>query len=91
MFHDIVEQSVIFIFLLPIEGRWKVTTRTNALPSAGTQAQVTITVYGTKGNSGPVTLGHGDGGNFQPGQVDDFSVSIRVYKSEAIQYIYISL
>ncbi|KAL4236123.1 retinal rod cell development [Mactra antiquata] len=70
--------------LAKTKGKWRVTTRTNALPSAGTQAQVTITVYGTKGNSGPLTLGHGDGSNFQAGQVDDFTISVgnvgEVYK-----------
>ena len=51
---------------------------TNTLPSAGTQAQVTITVYGHKGNSGAITLGHGDGRNFQPGNIDEFEVIFSV-------------
>ena len=58
------------------EGRWRVMLRTNALPSAGTQAQVKINVYGDKGNSGDITLGNGDGKNFQPGYVDEFDVSL---------------
>ncbi|WAR22969.1 LOXH1-like protein [Mya arenaria] len=58
------------------KGRWVVTTRTNALPSAGTQAQVTINVYGNKGNSGAVTLGNGDGSQFGPGAVDHFEILV---------------
>ena len=65
----------ISLLFLP-EGRWKVTVRTNTLPSAGTQAQVTITVYGHKGNSGAITLGQGDGHTFQPGNIDEFDVGI---------------
>jgi hypothetical protein len=51
-----------------------VSVGTNELPSAGTQAEVTITVYGHKGNSGPVPLGYTDGQTFQSGQVDEFEV-----------------
>ena len=51
--------------------------RTNTLPSAGTQAQVTVTVYGHKTDSGPITLGSGDGRHFQPGNIDEFDVSFR--------------
>ena len=50
--------------------------RTNTLPSAGTQAQVTVTVYGHKTDSGPITLGSGDGRHFQPGNIDEFDVSL---------------
>jgi len=56
------------------EGRWHVQVKTNALPSAGTQAQVTITVYGHKGNSGALTLGNTDGRDFRPGMTDHFDV-----------------
>ena len=53
--------------------------RTNTLPSAGTQAQITITVYGHKGNSGAITLGQGDGHTFQPGNIDEFDVGFSLY------------
>lgn len=49
--------------------------KTNGHASASTQAQVTITVYGHKGNSGPITLGSGDGSNFKSGSTDEFDVS----------------
>ena len=54
------------------EGNWKVWVVTNGHTSASTQAQVTITVYGHKGNSGPISLGSGDGSHFQSGNTDDF-------------------
>ena len=54
------------------EGNWKVWVVTNGHTSASTQAQVTITVYGHKGNSGPISLGSGDGTHFQSGNTDDF-------------------
>lgn len=49
---------------------------TNELPSAGTHAQVSITVYGQKGNSGPLPLTYGeeDAQAFQAGSVDEFDV-----------------
>jgi hypothetical protein len=31
-------------------------------------------VYGHKGNSGPISLGTGDGENFQSGTADEFDV-----------------
>ena len=62
---------VIFSFT---EGRWKVVCITNKNRHAGTQAQVTLTVYGHKGNSGPISLGTGDGENFQSGTADEFDV-----------------
>ncbi|XP_061166198.1 lipoxygenase homology domain-containing protein 1-like [Saccostrea echinata] len=58
------------------KGEWKVTVKTNGHPSASTQAQVTITVYGHKGNSGPISLGSGDGSNFKSGSTDDFDISV---------------
>ncbi|XP_048764444.2 lipoxygenase homology domain-containing protein 1-like isoform X2 [Ostrea edulis] len=58
------------------KGEWKVSIRTNGHPSASTQAQVTITVYGHKGNSGPISLGNGDGSNFKSDSTDDFDISI---------------
>ncbi|ELT98105.1 hypothetical protein CAPTEDRAFT_225952 [Capitella teleta] len=58
------------------EGEWKVWVTTNELPSAGTQAHVSITVYGNKGNSGPLPLTFGDSeiGTFQAGSVDEFDI-----------------
>ena len=49
---------------------------TNELPAAGTKAQVSITVYGHKGNSGPIPLGNADGETFEAGNIDEFEVSI---------------
>ncbi|XP_071154983.1 lipoxygenase homology domain-containing protein 1-like isoform X1 [Mytilus edulis] len=66
------------------KGRWRVNVITNKNRHAGTQAQVTLTVYGHKGNSGPISLGTGDGENFQSGTVDEFDVNVgnvgEVYK-----------
>lgn len=57
-------------------GNWKISVATNELPTAGTKAQVFVTVYGHKGNSGPVPLGFPDGSSFNPGQLDDFEVDV---------------
>jgi len=56
------------------EGRWRVLVTTNALPSAGTQAQVTMTVYGRRGSTKALPLGSPDGQIFQAGNVDQFTV-----------------
>ena len=57
-----------------LEGKWKVWVTTNELPSAGTRAQVSITVYGHKGNSGLLTLESTNGEHFQAGSIDEFEV-----------------
>ena len=61
--------------ILSSEGRWKVWVTTDDLPSAGTTAQVTLTVYGEQGNSGPIPLGNVEDETFQPGEEDEFEVS----------------
>ncbi|XP_060083246.1 lipoxygenase homology domain-containing protein 1-like [Ylistrum balloti] len=58
------------------QGKWKVLVQTNKHPSTGTPAQVTLTVYGHKGNSGPIALGNGDGTQFKSGNMDTFDVSV---------------
>ncbi len=60
------------------------TVETSELPTAGTTAQVTITVYGDKGNSGPIPLGYGDGETFKAGDVD-------VFNDVSITFIYFNL
>ncbi|GFR86808.1 lipoxygenase-like protein domain-containing protein 1 [Elysia marginata] len=62
--------------LMKTKGNWKVWCTTNELPTAGTNAQVTVTVYGHKGNTGPVPLGFPDKTGFKPGQVDEFDLSM---------------
>ncbi|XP_059163011.1 lipoxygenase homology domain-containing protein 1-like [Physella acuta] len=57
-------------------GHWKVWCATNMLSTSGTTAQVTITVYGHKGNSGPIPLGFPDNSCFLPGQVDEFDINV---------------
>ena len=57
------------------EGKWKVWVTTSDQPSAGTDAQVTLTVYGSRGNSGPIPLGYADGETFQSGNIDEFEVN----------------
>ena len=58
------------------EGQWKVWVTTNELATAGTTAQVTLTVYGHKGQTNPLPLGFGDGQHFQNGHIDEFDVSV---------------
>ncbi|XP_046584646.1 LOW QUALITY PROTEIN: lipoxygenase homology domain-containing protein 1-like [Haliotis rubra] len=62
--------------LIRTKGRWKVWLMTNELGSAGTDAQVTLTVYGKKANSGPIPLGYADDQHFQSGQIDEFDISV---------------
>lgn len=55
---------------------WHVTVSTNPLKSAGTNAQVTLTIYGHRGNSGPITLGNMEGNDFAAGNKDEFNVGL---------------
>ncbi|XP_013396607.1 lipoxygenase homology domain-containing protein 1 isoform X2 [Lingula anatina] len=57
-------------------GKWKVWVTTNELPTAGTTAQVYITVYGQRGNSGAIPLGLPDGSAFQSEHKDEFEISV---------------
>ncbi|XP_062572677.1 uncharacterized protein LOC134234617 [Saccostrea cucullata] len=59
----------------PQEGTVKVYVTTSAAPDCGTNDQVTLTVYGDAGNSGPLSLGEPNKGYFQPGQTDEFLVN----------------
>ncbi|KAM4028013.1 oxygen-regulated protein 1 [Anomaloglossus baeobatrachus] len=53
---------------------WKLSVLTG---SAGTSANVTLWVYGSKGSTGPITLGKGNKDHlFQPRQKDEFQVQI---------------
>jgi PLAT/LH2 domain len=56
---------------------------TNQLPSAGTQAQVSLVVYGSKGCSRQIPLGNAGGSNFQAGSIDEFMVSISWFNVSA--------
>ncbi|XP_048249875.1 lipoxygenase homology domain-containing protein 1-like isoform X2 [Haliotis rufescens] len=62
--------------MIRTKGRWKVWISTNELGSGGTEAQVTLTVYGKKANSGPIPLGYADNQHFQSGQIDEFDISV---------------
>ncbi|KAK7503970.1 hypothetical protein BaRGS_00004702, partial [Batillaria attramentaria] len=62
--------------LMRTKGHWKVWVTTNELSTAGTTAQVTITVYGHKGNTTPLPLGYGDGQHFQSGHIDEFDINV---------------
>lgn len=59
-----------------LEGKWMVSITTNELPSAGTGAQVVMTVYGDKGHSDAIPLGVPGGEYFQSGSVGNFEASI---------------
>jgi hypothetical protein len=50
---------------------------TGDVEDAGTSAQVSMQIYGDKGNSGIVPLGDGDGETFQRGHIDEFEVCSR--------------
>ncbi|XP_078677295.1 uncharacterized protein LOC144913960 isoform X2 [Branchiostoma floridae x Branchiostoma belcheri] len=57
------------------EGRFRVWVHTGDYPNSGTDAHVTLTVYGDRGNSGPLSLGGGDGMLFERGNEDEFTLS----------------
>ncbi|XP_035657481.1 lipoxygenase homology domain-containing protein 1-like [Branchiostoma floridae] len=63
---------------------WTVRVTTSEDVNAGTDAQVTLTVYGDKGNSGPLQLGVGQSGFFERGKIDEFDVKVgdvgKIYK-----------
>ena len=58
------------------EGDWRVLVTTSSEEEAGTSGQVTLTVVGAKGETGPLPLGDPEKGLFQPGQTDEFDVSL---------------
>ncbi|XP_076807722.1 lipoxygenase homology domain-containing protein 1-like isoform X3 [Clavelina lepadiformis] len=58
------------------QGRWRVNIATSELAAAGTDANVTITVYGVKGNTGPLLLNNGSRTTFRSGNEDEFAVSV---------------
>ena len=56
------------------EGRWRVSIVTSELPAAATNSHVTITVYGAKGNTGPILLNEENNVTFKSGNEDQFAV-----------------
>ena len=52
--------------------------KTSDVHNAGTHAQIYLTVYGEKGNSGPQPIGHADpeSGDFDKGKESNFTVSL---------------
>ncbi|XP_029447144.1 lipoxygenase homology domain-containing protein 1 [Rhinatrema bivittatum] len=66
----------------PSDDDWKVTVLTG---KAGTQANVTLWIYGDKGSAGPIILGQDNKKKlFLPGQEDEFQIEIqnvgKIYK-----------
>ncbi|XP_061409976.1 LOW QUALITY PROTEIN: uncharacterized protein LOC133344041 [Lethenteron reissneri] len=60
------------------KGRFKVWVSTGELAAAGTDARVSVTLYGERGHAGPILLGAGSGGTggtFSKGSEDEFTVS----------------
>ena len=74
---------------LNAEGKWKVWVTTNDLPSAGTQAQVTLAVYGHRGCTKPIPLGSADGQTFQAGNVDEFQVCASLMYTFGYRYLHV--
>lgn len=65
--------ELMFFCLLPL-GDWRVYTRTSDEPGSGTDANITLTIFGTKGDSGPLALGKKGEGSFHPGHTDETKV-----------------
>lgn len=68
-----------------LEGKFNVTVITGDSKFAGTSAQVGITVYGHKGDSGLIPLGTADGVIFQHRNVDEFEV--KVFNTRIINHL----
>ena len=58
-----------------LDGDWRINIYTQAEAESGTDAQVTLTVIGDNGSSGPLVLGDAGGAFFSDGQIDQFDVS----------------
>ncbi|GFN93248.1 lipoxygenase-like protein domain-containing protein 1, partial [Plakobranchus ocellatus] len=58
----------------PRAGDWHVYTVTASEADSWTDANVTLSIFGTKGHSGPLPLGSKDQGSFQAGQTDQFEI-----------------
>lgn len=56
-------------------GDWQVQVVTSAEEGSGTDASVSLTVYGDKGSSGALPLKSDDRSCFQQGKTDKFNVS----------------
>jgi len=63
-----------------LAGEYVVRVITSEETDSGTDSNVTLTVYGDLDNTGPITLGSTSTGYFYTGKVDDFDVSMLVYK-----------
>ena len=59
-------------------GEWKVKVITGNKDNSSTDARVTLTVFGERGDSGPLPLGEPDSGLFDTGATDEFDVSLIV-------------
>ncbi|KAK2179893.1 hypothetical protein NP493_465g00008 [Ridgeia piscesae] len=57
-------------------GKWNLEIKTSDLPSAGTTATVSVTVYGMSGNSLSIPLGESDGLLFSAGSTDTFKLAV---------------
>lgn len=60
--------------ILIADGDWKITVVTGNLPNAGTDATVSLYVYGEGSNSGPIVLGSGSHQLFNVNSADTFQV-----------------
>ena len=57
-----------------VESDWRVYVYTSSEDKSGTDAQVTLTVFGEKGDTGPQPLGVPENGLFESGATDQFDV-----------------
>ncbi|XP_041483693.1 uncharacterized protein LOC121430484 isoform X5 [Lytechinus variegatus] len=56
-------------------GKWRAWVVTDENPAAGTDATVSVTVYGEKGKSEDIVLGSGEG-RFEAGNEDEFNIQV---------------
>lgn len=66
-----------WVFEFRVETVWFVWVWTSDIRGAGTDAQVSIQVYGDAGKSDIITLGN-ETDNFEQGELDKFKVQARI-------------
>ena len=79
------------IYSLFTDGEWRVFVTTSNKANSDTGSQVFLTVFGDKGNSGPLPLGSPGGSAFQSGATDEFDVSLIGFPNIIISAISLAL
>ncbi|KAH9523747.1 hypothetical protein Btru_040820 [Bulinus truncatus] len=69
------------------KGNWRVLIKTGEEPGSGTDANVSVTIFGTKGDSGPLVLGKKGKELFYPGHIHQTDIQINTNKIGKIRKV----